>query len=391
MAALDDLNNIVSIIGGMQGTSATKKGSSTSTQQTKVSDQGINQLITQILSGPGGVANIGGAARRSGLYNSTTEQTQLGNLYATAANQAELARSPTVTTNTGTEELQQPGVGVGSVVGTIGAMQGGKMIMDMLGGEGAMTALADTGVVQGLGNLLGIGGQTVGAAGAGASAAGGLASGMTSTGAALSGAGGAGGAAAGGAAAGSAAGGAAGSAAGSSGFGMNLGTAVPLGGSFLSGILGGKDAAQDPTSLAMNAAMGAMAMGPVGLLAAPLASIAGGLLKGKSVICTALRARGLVSEELYDTGHEYLYGVSYETHAGYLEFGVPIARKINEGSMFWIRTMTPVVRSYLKLLSTPRRLRDYLRYPIGTICHFIGEPACRLIYKVSNSHVIKGA
>lgn len=386
MAALDDLNNIISIIGGVQGGSATKKGSSTSTQQTKISDQGINQLITQILSGPGGVANIGGAARRSGLYNSTTEQNQLGNLYATAANQAELARSPSVTTSTGTEELQQPGVGVGSVVGTIGAMQGGKAILDMLGGESAMTALADTGIAQGIGNLLGIGGQTVGAAGAGASAAGGLASGMTSTSAALSSGG-----AAGGAAAGSAAGGAAGNAAGSSGFGMNLGTAVPLGGSFLSGILGGKDAAQDPTSLAMNAAMGAMAMGPVGLLAAPLASIAGGLLKGKSVICTALRARGLVSEELYDTGHEYLYGVSYETHAGYLKFGVPIARKINEGSMFWIRTMTPVVRSYLKLLSTPRRLRDYLRYPIGTICHFIGEPACRLIYKVSNSHVIKGA
>ena len=99
-SAIDQLSGLSSLINTISGTSQKTKQSQTT--QTNISDQGINQLLNQILSGPGGVKSVGTAARNSGLYNSTTEQKALGDVYTTAANKAELARSPTTTSSTAT-------------------------------------------------------------------------------------------------------------------------------------------------------------------------------------------------------------------------------------------------------------------------------------------------
>lgn len=80
------------LIGPVFGSSS----SGSQTSQTNISDEGIQELIRGILSGPGGVQTIGGSARRAGLYDDTSTDLVMGNLFATAANQAELARAPTV-------------------------------------------------------------------------------------------------------------------------------------------------------------------------------------------------------------------------------------------------------------------------------------------------------
>tara|TARA_Y100001938_G_scaffold133677_1_gene193300 strand:- start:178 stop:1317 length:1140 start_codon:yes stop_codon:yes gene_type:complete len=363
MAELDQLSNLVNIIGGIQGTESKTKTSGTKTTQTNISDQGIQELIRGILAGEGGVADVGGAARRSGLYNSTTQDTQMGNLYARAANQAELARSPTVETGTTIQEMEAPGVGLGTVAGAIGGMQAGKQVLDMFGlGAGAGAgALGGAGVdaaatllgpeVAKFGSVASNAANATGAAGVNTAATG-SAGGLfgTSIGAGPAG-----------------------------GVGFNLGTAVPLGGSFLTGILGGKDAAKDPMSLALNAATGFAALGPVGLLAAPLASIAGSIFGDKSIICTALMEKGLLDEKLYEKGQRYLQALPNRTRVGYLVWATGIAEKIRQGSKFWTRLCLPFAQQRTALLATEGTLRDHVRNPLGTVTRFIGEPLCWMI------------
>ena len=56
MAALDQLSGLMSLINGVKGTTQTSTTSGgTKTSQTNVSDQGVQQLINNILAGPGGV------------------------------------------------------------------------------------------------------------------------------------------------------------------------------------------------------------------------------------------------------------------------------------------------------------------------------------------------
>jgi hypothetical protein len=95
MAKLTDLTDLLGVINAVKGTEQTRKtsgGTTKKTSQSNVSDQGVTQLIDQILAGPGGVKSVGSAARSSGMFDSTVEDTQLAELYSSAANKAELAR-----------------------------------------------------------------------------------------------------------------------------------------------------------------------------------------------------------------------------------------------------------------------------------------------------------
>lgn len=107
MAAADQLKAIMDIVnmgkGSSSKTTTTTSGGS-QTQQTNLSDEAVQQQIRNILSGAGGVRDIGNSARRAGLYNSTTEEMLLGNLYATAAAQGEIARAPTTVTSAPTTQ-----------------------------------------------------------------------------------------------------------------------------------------------------------------------------------------------------------------------------------------------------------------------------------------------
>lgn len=374
MAALDQLSGIIGIVDAVSGkkSKSTTSSSSSQTTQTNISDQGVQQLIQGILAGPGGVKSIGGAARQSGLYNSTTEQQMLGDLYARAANQAELARSPTTTTSSGkqTTQMEQGGMDLG----TLGTVIGGGMLANqlfkggasLLGGAGAGQAGQLT---SGIGNIASnIGGTLSGIFGSSSGQAiGGLSQNIGPE--AVKMLSGAGGATTGGLSAATATP----MASGLAGLGS---FALPLGGALLGGLLGGKDAATDPLNLALSAGMGALALGPIGLLAAPLASVAGGLFGDSSVICTALHKQGLVSTELYIKGHQHLDKLDVEVVHGYYIWAKPIARRIDAGSKFWKWVMLLPTLSYLEQTAGKKSLTGFLY-------HTAGHGLCKLLFRCS--------
>lgn len=385
MAAIDQLTGLANVIGAFSDKETTTKSSGTKTTQTNVSDAGVQQLLQGILAGPGGVKSIGGAARRSGLYSSSTEDMLLGDLYARAANQAELARSPTTTRETGMQTAVTPGLGMGSLGTVIG---GGMLLNSLFGGatgkEGLAGLLGGGGTggagLGGLGETLsGLFGGGGGAAGAGASGlsaagtAGGIGGLATSLGPeSVKMLGGAGGTAAAG-----------GSAAGIS----SLSGLLPYGGAFLGGLLGGLGEGSAKTEdyaggVATGALTGFTAGGPLGAVAGGLLGALGAGASDISVICTALHKQGLISEKLYVEGHKHLEDLDKEVKFGYYIWATPIADRINAGSKFWKWAMLVPTWCYLTLMASDRGVLDYLENPIGAVLQLVGEPACRLLFRV---------
>jgi hypothetical protein len=289
MAAADlgELTGLIDAIGAVKG-KKTKR-----TEQTNVSDAGVSEIVNNILAGPGGVRTIGSAARKSGLYNDTVSEDRLGDLYAKAAVNAELARSPTTVTT------ETPGVGLGSTIGTLAAtsalsslMKGEVPFAGMFGGGGGAAATAAGGapIVEAV-PLAGGGssalsasmptlaeelGQVGTAAVSTPTVASGAVSGLST-----------------GASAGTAAvqqGGGLLSSAGNF-VGNNL---LGLGAPLLGGLLAGDDA-DDPLSLALSAGAGFLSMGPVGLIAAPVSTLLGGLLGDSGI-------GGAISDAFSDIG-----------------------------------------------------------------------------------------
>jgi len=260
MADISQLTDLASAITTMQGSTTKEK----KTTKTDVSDAGVAEILDQILSAPGGVKDIGASARRAGIYDDTTSDLLLGEAYASAANKAELARSPTTVTG----EMVTPGADMASLAGTLALTSAGNALFKKLTADTAATAGANlvsgaapaassavsaaslaggAPVVEGIGTMSGV---TLGTAPNAAAIAG------TDVAA-----------------------GAAGANAGASGLLSNSNLMGGAGG-ILSGLLQGRDAANDPASLATTAAMGAMYGGPVGALVAAGGQVVGGLLSG---------------------------------------------------------------------------------------------------------------
>lgn len=374
MAAIDQLTSLANLIGGLKDkTSTTKTSGGTSTQQTNVSDQGVQQILNQILSGSGGVKTIGSRARSSGLYNSTSEDLLLGNLYATAANQAELARSPTVTTTTPqTQVTTQKGTSAGDLAGTLGGAFLASQALNI--GAKALQPAIDSGtnyVSDLLGSLLGTSGVTGSGTGDGS---------KVKLGDVDVGVGGGFGGSVGGSGTGIATG---------EGFGINTSTLGNFGGSSAvpdaKGINFGFDTDTGGTSVGVG---GLGAIG--GLLGSVLSSVTGSSgssssggggngTSGGSVICTALKDIGLLDKELHAAGAKYLNAMNPITVIGYQVWGNKIADKIREGDKFWTKLSLPIATSRTSLLATNGSFMDHVKYPLGTITKFIGEPVCYLI------------
>ncbi len=362
MAAADQLAGLSSLINLVKGSSSTTKTSGgTTTQQTNVSDQGVNQLIQQILSGSGGVKTIGNRARSSGLYNSTGEDILLGNLYATAANQAELARTPTVTTTAPTvTKTEGTKVGAGDLAtGLAGTFIASQLLN--IGGK-ALAPAVDAGtnyVTDLVGQLFGVssgeGTSSTGKKGAGDFDFGGYGAfgtdaGSTSTGISTG-----------------------------EGYGINTSTLGNFGGS--SSVPGavGLNFGIDADTGAGSVGIGGLG----GLLGGLLSSVGGGGGRGGSsggsVICTALKDLGLLDKELHAAGSKYLNSMNPITVIGYQVWGNKIADKIREGHKGWTKVALPIARSRTALLASSGSIVDHFKNPLGTLTKFIGEPICHVI------------
>ena len=365
MAAADQLTGFLNLINQVNGKSQTTTTSGgTQTTQTPVSDQGVQTLINQILSGQGGVKSIGSRARGSGLYNSTGEDILLGNLYSEAANKAELARTPTVTTTAPqTQVTKVPGIGIEGLAANLGGAFLASQAIN-LGAKALSPALESGGNF--LAGLLGIeSGDSGGGGGkiklgdidvtAGGGFGGGFGGGDTSISA-------------------------------GEGYGIDTSTLGTFGGS--DNIQGAKgiNFGFDTDTGATSANLGGFgALG--GLLGSVIQGFSGGSsgggkgggTSGGSVICTALKDKGLLDKDLHAAGSKYLNNMNPITVIGYQVWGNKIADKIRQGNEGWIKVALPLAKSRTGLLATRGTLVDHLRFPLGTLTKFVGEPICHVI------------
>lgn len=383
MAAVDQLTGLMSLIQGIQGgESTTKTSGGKQTTQTQLSDNAVQEQIKRILAGSGGVRDIGNSARKSGLYNSTSEDLLLGNLYATAANQGEIARAPVVTTMAPqTSTTQTAGAGLGTTAGLIGGAAllnsiissdaVGNGVQSLLGSIGLGSGGSPTGVGR-KGNELDFGNGTVGF-GVGPDSAVGISGSAGS-------------------------GGWSGDSFGTQA-GLGLAGGDPMGqGVGASGNVSKNDGDFDLVGSIGNAVSGFFSGGGLGGLVGAITggNVGGsggggsGGFSGGSVICTALKNRGLLDKELHAKGSKYLETMHPCSVAGYQYWATSIAAKIDKGHKGWTRLCLPVARSRTSLLATTGTFIDHVKHPLGTITKFIGEPICFVIgVKISDVKFIK--
>jgi hypothetical protein len=396
---LDGLTKLMGVIQGAQGKTATgtKTNKGTTTTGSNITDEGVDRIVQQILAGPGGVKDIGGRARGSGLYNSTTELQNLNDLTARVAGETAKQRAGTTTTTdqTITETAQTSGMDLGSLIKPIALMSAASPILggvkSMLKGKGFMEGT-------GLGELFGSGTST----GAAPVAAGIPSLAGVTAGPSLAGS------------MGTTLGNSLGTTLGSDALGgitqslvgdlsnmvtaptvdlgATLGTSladfapsaggsfalnsIPGAGSFLGGLIGG-NAPEDMSGfgLGSSALAGAASMGPVGLLAAPFMAVLGSAFGDMSIVCTALVGRGLLNKVEYSKGQAYLRTLHPYTKQGYYHLFTNIANKIAAGDDKWTRICLPWAESRMHLLSSTG-WRRWIRFPLGTITRVIGQPLC---------------
>lgn len=378
MAGIDQLKGImdlVSMVKGTEGTTATQTASGgSSTQQTQLSDEAVNEQIKRILAGAGGVKDIGQAARRSGLYNATTEEMLLGNLYATAAAQGEIARAPivkTVTpTTTVTETSGQAGMKLTDALLPVLGMAALSKGFDYFLGSGSSDSSAVSGVTNtvtrakksldndpllggtdfnfglspdliSFGGSAGSGGWNLNIADAANQAGGFQGATKSSTPGSHAGL----------------------KLRGQEDDGFDLGSAISTG---LGSLFGGSG-------------LGGIASAVTGGLG--LGGSGGGRTSGGSVICTALQELGELDAELYAKGTAYLEQLPQEVVVGYHSWAINVANKIRNGNKALLVICRPFARSRTGLLSTNGTFWDHLKYPLGTLTKFVGEPICGMIGK----------
>lgn len=354
--------------------STTTTGGGSTTQQTNLSDVAVQEQIDRILSGSGGVRDIGNAARRSGLYNSTTEELLLGNLYGNAAAAGEIARAPTVTTQApSTSTTTQVAAGKGGGIGDLATVIGAGIVADQ-----AFKMFEGQGIAGGLGSLLGFGGGSkqggvdqdlLGSSAVSFGAGPDTATGLTYS----SGKSGLGGSAA-------------------NPFSSILGMGQAGVGNVTGSTTGGTKGAKDFDLFgAISSGLGSLFSGGGGL-GSILGAVTGGATgggggsrgsSGGSIICTALMEKGELDAELYEKGTAYLAQLDPATVLGYHLWATSVANKIRNGNKLALVLCRPFARSRTGLLATAGTFRDHLRFPLGTLTKFIGEPVCTLVGKLA--------
>lgn len=385
----NSLNTLVSgadliskIMGGSSSTTTT--GST----QSNISQAGVDRLVQQILAGRGGVRDISGAARGAGLFNSSTEAQMLNDLAARTAGEVEARRAGTTTTQT--SETTTPGMDIGNLGLGLGALMLGRPLIERalgLTGDTAATAAgnalpANLSVAPGAA----IGGQALGDL-TGLSLATSVSPNFAGLGGnILQGAGSLAGAGSGAAGLASDLGLELGVGQGASSAILNTGLdTIPGVGSFLGGLFNGQngDPFGSPLGLLGSAGAGAAAMGPMGLIAAPVMGLAGALLNDlglKSIVCTALMKHGLLDPKEYAKGQAYLQTLNPRTIKGYYKLFSGIAKKIEDDKNEKLIKLTlPWARSRTKLIADESKVIKYFKYPLGTITLLMGQPLCYMV------------
>lgn len=392
MATNNSLQTLVSgadLITKLMGGKSTQ--TSTSSTQSNISQEGVDRLVQQILAGRGGVKDIAGAARGAGLYNGSTEAQMLNDLAARTAGEVEARRAGTTTTQETT--TQTPGMDLGTVGLGLGALALGKPILEKalglgsqalgLTGNASMASQGLTGVSPSV-NLAASNASTISPTWNGLSMLGSAIPGFQIGGDLLQGSGALLGAGSGAAGLASDLGLSVAGNAGSVAVDQGLSSLIPGAGSFLSGLFGAQngDPFGSPLGFLSSMGGGAMAMGPYGMIAAPVLGLAGSMLSDlglKSIVCTALMKHGLIDKDEYAKGQAYLQTLSQFTLLGYYSWGRKLAAKIDQGDKKTIKMCLPWARSRTKLIADESKFVKYFKYPLGTLTLVVGQPLCWLL------------
>ena len=363
---LVDLANLIGAVRGTSSKTSSSGGTTTQTQTRDVDQAGIDRIVQRMVTGQGGQAAISGAARGAGLYNSSSEQLLLNDLNARVAGEvADRTAGTTTTTTTSpmTQTIEQPGMGLGGLLAPMAAASLLKGPMSrMLGLEGAATNAATSAAT----NLFrpdlafDLAGSAAGSALGGA--AGGIDLSNVIGGPGLA-----------------------------SSLGTNIGdfgiqagglggalSQIPVLGPLVGGLFGGFDD-QFGANLGLGGAgtMLAPLTGGLSLLVAPVMGLLSSLFGGGiSVVCTALRDKGLIDAKEYEAGREYLLKLPYYTKRGYYFWGEPLAKKIEADSKWAIRLSLPFAKQRTKLLAGTA---PAWKLPLGLVTKYLGEPACYVL------------
>lgn len=367
LETLVGLTSVMNNVMGSSGTQTQRTSGGRTTSRLNVDQAGIDRMVQQMLTGQGGQGSITASARGSGVYNSTAERQLLNDLNARVAGEI-AARTGEQVTETDptviTAETQQGGMGLRGLAVPLGlslvsslfaptetatqaASLGGTSLSSMLNNSpdpiGSLIGLATGDPIQGAMGLINQSADPVGSL-IGELTGG---TGVADLGSPLM-------------------------------DGISTALDLPVVGPLASLLFSGGDLDTFGRSMANMSAGALLAPTPLAPLA-PLVGLLGGLFGGGSVICTALMKRGLLDMDLYEAGSEYLKTLSSRTISGYYLWGLGVAEKIDRGSKWAIRICLPFARSRTGLLASGRGFKAHLKYPLGTLTKFIGEPACYIL------------
>lgn len=144
-------------------TTSTQNNSGSTTTNSGISADGLNALLSQLLSGTQGLASVAGGQNTAGLYNSTVQQQAVNQLAVETAGEVQ-AKGPTSTTvqNTGGTTSNTSGA---TTTVKAPSLDLGTTLLEAAGGIGANkvlstgeSALSNSTLGQSLANALGLGG-----------------------------------------------------------------------------------------------------------------------------------------------------------------------------------------------------------------------------------------
>jgi len=395
IAADNSLGNLGSILQSIPGLAESVNGSTTTTNSS-ISPQGLQYLLTQLLSSNQGLAAVSGGQNTAGMYNSTVQSQMVNQLLTNEAGEVASKDATTVATkaptlNLGQVLLQGAAGLIGTKVLTKGVDSLGNSLGSTLGiGTGETTAGGDAAAGSLLSSTTGSGAGAFTGAGSTAGMTGAVAN-ATTAGAAASDAGAAGAGVAGGldSAVGATGAGAIGSALGSTlgitGAATAASTAGGLaaGGATLGGLGGaiGGDVAASTAGIAAAEGVGDAAAG-----AGASEGIGDAIMAGIAawVVCTELESTGEMSHETYsNAAPDFVQRMRLKPSAvrGYHYWAVPYTRLMRRRDIIGriARTvMKPIANGRAEMINGRPNFFGYLTFlVIEPICSILGNTVAR--------------
>jgi hypothetical protein len=391
---ISGISNLAGLFTSKKSSTTTSKSGGTTTQSSgsDITQEGINKIVSDILSGTNGLASVASGQKGAGLYNSSTNQQLVNDLLSRTSGEAAKLSAKTVTNTTSTPETVSAntvvpaqmnagsallstaaafganainkkyditGKATDAIGGILDKVFGGKKATDVASSVADASSIGDFLSGNGFTNFSGISDIANGAF-SGASSASSLVDGIGSFG------------------------------------GMDGISSLFSNGGGVPYISIGSDLLNGDVGSAALTAAGYAVGGPIGgavasILPSPVADFAGNIASGLgaipdalgigSVVCTELYKQGIMSPELYR--NDVLYAAEHmeeRTLNGYRVWGIPLvllmrsSKLVSSIASFFAISRAHYIASIYGEVAFDSKLARY-----GRIINAVGVPVCNLI------------